>query len=74
MIGVLLCGLLLAGCSGEQTPLTKDEKANLKGGPMPAGAKEGMAKSMAEAGAHPFVHKASDYAGGGAAPATSDKK
>ena len=69
---MVLSGLLLAGCNGDADALTKSEKANLKGGPMPAGAKEGMAKSMAEAGAHPFVHKASDYAGGGSAPA--DKK
>lgn len=66
VIGVLVGGMLLVGCSGEQDPLTKKEKASLKGGPMPQGAREGMAKAMADAGAHPFVHKDSDYVGGSA--------
>ena len=63
-IALVVCGLVLSGCGSDQPALSSSEKANLKGGPMPQSAKEGMGKAMADAAAHPFVHKESDYTSG----------
>jgi hypothetical protein len=43
LLAPLAC-IVLAGCSGEAAPLSKKEAADFKGGPMPANAREEMAK------------------------------
>lgn len=44
-VGALLLPVL-TGCSGQSAPMTKDEQANFKGGPMPAAAREKMQAKM----------------------------
>jgi hypothetical protein len=49
LAGSLMVLPLVAGCSASAPPMSKDEQANFKGGPMPESARQIMQQKMQEA-------------------------